>query len=265
MSPDRRYSEDEIAAIFKKASEEQESAKQRLSENQGLSLAELQEIGGDTGLSADQIARAAASLDVVALEQKPRETFLGVPISASHEIELPGKLSNDNWNRLVAEMRETFRAHGKVDENGEFKTWRNGNLRISVEPTDTGHRFRMSTFKGNAKGTILGSLAGAVVALGIITVGTLFTARGISIAGLIYVLGFGGLWFNAFRIPYWSRRRQSQMEALAQRASQMARKSQEESAPQIESHRNDMMELEIPESEHENEEMSLSDRRRSRS
>ncbi len=177
MSSERRYSQEEISLIFKKASEDQEIAEQATSEGAGLTLAELKEIGGDIGVSTDLIERAARSMevpDVPFVPARPRETFLGVPISASYEIELPGSLSDDNWHRLVVEMRETFRAQGQIEINGQFRSWRNGNLRISVEPTDTGHLFRMSTYKGGAQYTIIGSLIGAMIAAGILIFGTFF-------------------------------------------------------------------------------------------
>ena len=50
MSPERRYNEQEIAAIFKQASADQESAQRRLSPSEGLTLAELKEIGKEAGL-----------------------------------------------------------------------------------------------------------------------------------------------------------------------------------------------------------------------
>ena len=46
MPMDRRYSEEEIEAIFKVAAEAQEVAQRRVSSSEGLTMAELQEIGG---------------------------------------------------------------------------------------------------------------------------------------------------------------------------------------------------------------------------
>jgi len=51
MSPERRYSDEQIAAIFKMASEEQKKLERDGSHGVGLTLSELQEIGGETGIS----------------------------------------------------------------------------------------------------------------------------------------------------------------------------------------------------------------------
>ena len=61
--PIERYSEDEIAAIFERATEAQHVARRQLPPGEGLTLAELQEIGGDVGLSPELVAEAARSLD----------------------------------------------------------------------------------------------------------------------------------------------------------------------------------------------------------
>ena len=49
MSPERRYNEQEIAAIFRQAAEYQESAQRQEAHNDGLTLAELKQIGNDDG------------------------------------------------------------------------------------------------------------------------------------------------------------------------------------------------------------------------
>ena len=63
MSPERRYNEQEIAGIFKQAAEAQETAQRHLSHTEGLTLAELQEIGKEAGITPEFIARSAAAVD----------------------------------------------------------------------------------------------------------------------------------------------------------------------------------------------------------
>jgi len=63
MSSERRYSDEQIAAIFKMASEEQKKLDRDGSAGVGLTLAELQEIGGETGISSEAVARAAATFE----------------------------------------------------------------------------------------------------------------------------------------------------------------------------------------------------------
>jgi hypothetical protein len=61
--PERRYTDDEVAEIFASASEREQAARGQLPSAEGLTLAELQKIGGEAGLAPDLVAQAARSLD----------------------------------------------------------------------------------------------------------------------------------------------------------------------------------------------------------
>ena len=223
MNSPRRYSQDEIVSIFKQASQDQEIANEQPSNSNGLTLSELKEIGMETGITPDLIEQAAAAVDK-AVPRRPPARLMGLPVSASHEIDLDGPLSDENWNRLVVDMREMFRAHGKLEHIGQFRSWRNGNLQISVEPTDAGHRIRMRTYKGNASVGLLGSLAGGVVALlillALVSSGDL-DPGGVKMLLLMSLVGFGAFGINFFRLSQWSKERKGQMQALATRAREM--------------------------------------------
>jgi hypothetical protein len=224
MSSQRRYSQDEIASIFRQAAKDQEIAKDQHSKSDGLTLSELKEIGMETGITPDLIEQAAEAVNK-AVPTKAPARLMGLPVSASHEIDLAGPLSDENWNRLVVDMREMFRAHGKLEQIGQFRSWRNGNLQISVEPTEAGHRIRMRTFKGNASAGLLGSLAGGAVVLlillALVSTGDL-DAGGTKMLMLMSMLGFGAFGINFFRLSQWSKERMGQMQALATRAREMA-------------------------------------------
>ena len=221
MSPERRYNEQEIAGIFKQAAEAQETAQQRLPHTQGLTLAELQEIGKEAGITPEFIARSAAAVDRTGPAQPPTR-FLGLPISVARTVDLPGPLSDENWDRLVVELRETFQARGKRQRDGSLREWKNGNLHAVVEPTESGHRLRLRTVKGNAKRRLLGGLA--VFAFGLVFLlkpigfsGDLASVR-MMVLTLISVMGLGSMGLTAFRLPRWARERARQMEAIAARA-----------------------------------------------
>jgi len=59
---DRRFNEEEVAAIFKQATESQQTPQRQLPSGEGLTLAELQEIGQQVGIAPELVVRAAASL-----------------------------------------------------------------------------------------------------------------------------------------------------------------------------------------------------------
>ena len=48
--PERRYNDEEVEAIFARASEAEEAAPRRLRSGEGLTLADLQKIGREAGI-----------------------------------------------------------------------------------------------------------------------------------------------------------------------------------------------------------------------
>ena len=61
MTEERRYLEEEVREIFEAATTESDSRGRALSPGQGLTLAELQDIGGEVGLSSVQIGSLVLS------------------------------------------------------------------------------------------------------------------------------------------------------------------------------------------------------------
>jgi len=215
---ERRYSEDEVAEIFERATEAQKLAVRPSSSSEGLTLKELQDIGREVGVTPEVVASAARSLEV--RSPSPRRTFLGLPIGVGHAVELERPLTDSEWNRLVVSMRETFDARGKLKDEGAFKQWTNGNLEVLLEPTPTGQRLRLRTLKGNATGMIVVGATqvgfAAFVLVEMLATGTL----GERFVGLVTILaiGLGLLVPPVVRLPAWARLRQRQMEEIAERA-----------------------------------------------
>lgn len=215
--PERRYSEEEVAKIFEQAAENQQSTKRQLAPAEGMTLADLQEIGRDVGISPALVAEAAKSLDTPT-RQKTR-SLLGLPIGVGRTIELGRRLSPAEWDRLVVDLRETFDARGVVKSEGNFKQWTNGNLQVLVEPTATGDRVRLQTIKGSARSAVVGGFA----LLGTASVMTLI--NGVSglapdSLGMILAFALGGLAMLGIplvQLPGWARERRLQMEGIASR------------------------------------------------
>src|SRR5574341_837496 len=146
---ERRYSEEEVAQIIQRAAENQQSTKHQFAMAEGLTLAELQEIGLDVGISPELVRVAAKYLDATGRRDSRR--WFGLPIGVSRTIELDRRLSQSEWERLVIDLRETFDAPGTVRSDGNFKQWTNGNLQALVEPVGTGDRVRLRTVKDDAQ------------------------------------------------------------------------------------------------------------------
>src|SRR5882672_12819887 len=150
---ERRYNDKEIAAIFRAAAEEGPQSPQReVARDEGLTLAELQAIGGEVGISSDAVAQAAQAVDV-RLGAASR-TFLGLRIGVARTVNLHRRLTDEEWERLVVQLREVFNARGRTRSDGSLRQWTNGNLQVLLEPTETGHRLRFRTLHGAARASI---------------------------------------------------------------------------------------------------------------
>src|SRR6266403_2072346 len=213
---ERRYNDKEIAAIFRAAAEEGPQSPQReVARDEGLTLTELQAIGREVGISSDAVAQAAQAVDV-RLGAASR-TFLGLRIGVARTVNLHRRLTDEEWERLVVQLREVFNARGVTRSDGSFRQWANGNLQVLLEPTETGHRLRFRTAHGAARASIGAGLA----ALGVTATVAIATAVnghvGDAMSGIVFLLaaGVGMILNGAIRLPGWARLRGRQMDALA--------------------------------------------------
>jgi len=217
--PERRFTEAEAAAIFERAASAQQSEPQQVSPSEGMTLAQLQAIGQEVGIPPALVARAAGSLDSTG--RSASRVFLGFPIGVGRTVDLPRRLTDADWERLVVDLRETFDARGAMRSEGPFRQWTNGNLQALLEPTATGHRLRLRTIKSDARllmtaGIGMVASSGAVaIAAGI--AGRLASGDAISNVAMLGVLGIGVFALGALRIPGWARLRRRQMDAVAER------------------------------------------------
>jgi hypothetical protein len=211
---DRRYNDEEVAAIFLKAAEDPQTPPLQPSGDDGLTLADLQQIGSEVGLSPEAVAQAARSMDV-----RPRavsRTFLGLPIGVERSIALNRWLTDREWEDLVVQLREVFNARGTMSSTGSFRQWTNGNLQALLEPTPTGHRLRLRTLKASARASIAAGL-GTLGATGAVSLASAVGGQlGIAEPGIVMLLIFGiGMVANgALRLPSWARLRGRQMDAI---------------------------------------------------
>ena len=216
MADERRYDENEVAAIFEGASAPAVSRGDSPSAT-GMTLAELQAIGREVGIAPERIADAAATLDRAPVAI-PRRRDFGMPLSAAHIVEIPRPLTDREWSLVVADLRETFGARGKESTHGETREWTNGNLHAFVEPTRTGYRLRLGTLKGDA--LALNRMGAFGIAMGVVVSAVSLVTGDPSTAfpGMILgSMGAGAFLVNAVRLPRWVRLREEQMREIAER------------------------------------------------
>lgn len=221
MLDERRYGDDEVAEIFRAAAATPQGASagsSAVAPASGFTLAELQSIGSEAGLAPERVAQAAAALDVrrgVLLRSD-----LGMPVSVGRTVELPRAPTDHEWEMIVADLRETFRARGRLEARGGLREWRNGNLQAYVEPTPSGYRLRIRTTKGDAAG--LNRMGGMTLVAALITLMVMFASGTLEasffVPMMLALMGGGTLGYNALRLPGWAREREAQMEEVAARA-----------------------------------------------
>jgi hypothetical protein len=215
---ERHYSEQEVEAIFRAAAEGSSSAPLPAGHGEGLTLRDLQAIGREVDIAPEAIARAAQSLEHARVPAVAR-SFLGFPIAVERTVALPRRLTEEEWELLVVELRRVFGARGTVRAQGSLRQWNNGNLHALLEPTPTGHQLRMGTLKGDARASVAAGtlMMGASAVVGIMDAaqGTLASA-GTAIVALATV-GAALVANGALRLPTWARRRQQQMDGIVER------------------------------------------------
>src|SRR2546426_10444266 len=212
---DRRYNEKEMAAIFRAAAEGPQSPQREVPAEEGLTLSDLQAIGREVGISPASVAQAAQALDI--RQGASSRTFLGLPIGVARTVNLNRRLTDQEWEQLVVQLREVFNARGSTRTDGSLRQWTNGNLQVLLEPTATGHRLRFGTMHGAARASIgAGSAALGVTAV-IAVVSAVDGTFASSIPGMAFLVfaGLGMIASGALRLPRWARQRERQMEALA--------------------------------------------------
>ncbi len=216
----RRFSEAEVSAIFERALQAPTSGDALGGTPfEGMTLAELQQIGLEAGIPAESIALAALSVDRVG--SPVSRSLLGIPLGVSRTVYLGRKMTDEEWEQFVVVLRDTFNARGTLRTDGSLRQWTNGNLQALLEPTASGHRIRLRTFKGGAPVlmmTGLGTVAFALSSLiGAAMSGTLGDRATIVAMTATALGGIGVFLSTAVRLPGWARLRARQMEEVSSR------------------------------------------------
>jgi hypothetical protein len=219
MSKERRYQEHEVRQILDLAIGPDGPPAQPLPPVEGLTLVQLEEVGREVGLPPNRITQAVASFEGRG-EPVPRGKTLGLPISVGSIVALPRSPSDREWELLIAELRTTFGGKGEVTSQGSLREWSNGFLHAFIEPTETGHRLRLTD-----------SRAGAVVGMGfggfllafallifVVLLGKEDPGFRFAVPAFFSLIGGGLIAGSAMSLPGWAREQERRMEHINRRA-----------------------------------------------
>jgi hypothetical protein len=147
-----------------------------------------------------------------------------VPVGVSRTAELSKPLTDEEWERLVVDLRETFRAHGKVERHGSLRQWTNGNLKALIEPTATGQRLRLETKSENLIMRLgFGALFSVMMLLFTLVVLTKDPVpfSKLMFMGMMVLMGAGFAGSALFKAPRWASTREKQMEDIIERTTRI--------------------------------------------
>jgi hypothetical protein len=216
---ERRYGDEEAREIFSLATTGEARDQSLPADSRGLTLDELQRIGEEAGIEPARVARAAEQLDARGRPAPVRRSF-GLPVGVSRVVDLPRAPTDREWEQLVAEFRTTFGTQGHTTTSGGLRQWSQGNLHISVEPTERGERLRLSTLKddGIALNGLGVLLAGMSVLMAAVVAAAGKPEKALAVLGMFGGMALFAFGANLVRLPRWARERERQMEAIAEHA-----------------------------------------------
>jgi len=221
VSKERKYQDDEIRQILDLAIGQEDAPARSLPSVDGLTLVELQEVGREVGLPPDRISQAVAVFEARG-ESVPRGTTLGLPTSVGRVVPLPRNLSDREFELLIAELRTTFGGKGEVTSQGGLREWSHGTLHAFIEPTETGHRLRLTDSSVAVGGIFLGgSLMALALLVFVVLLGKDDPGFKFAVPAFFCLVGGRLAAGSAMMLPRWARVQEKRMEHISRYAASL--------------------------------------------
>lgn len=118
----RRFSEEEVALIVKRAAELQHTEQSEREPGNAMTLSEIEQIAKEAGIDPRLIRRAAQGIDRPAETNRP-SPWVGAPTRLVFERVVDGEISSEHHESLVNEMRRTFGDNGIPSVLGRTLAW----------------------------------------------------------------------------------------------------------------------------------------------
>jgi hypothetical protein len=124
-SRDRKFNEEEVALIVKRAAELQQTQQVESEPSNALTLAEVEQIAREAGIDPKLIRQAAHGLDRPSETSRP-SPWLGAPTHLVFERVVDGEISVDDFEPLINEIRRTMSDNGVPSVLGRTLAWTSG-------------------------------------------------------------------------------------------------------------------------------------------
>ncbi len=243
---ERKFSDEEVALIIKRAAELQQTEQVDDESSTALSLSEVEQIAREAGIDPMLIRRAAHGLDRPA-ETTRKGSWAGAPTRIVFERVVDGEIPTDEFEPLVNEMRRTFGDNGMPSVLGRTLAWsstpiagrrRSRGRQVDVSITARGGvttirvEEEMSNLATTLYASLVGGGGGGTTGMSIgIGVGLLHSAP---LAALIWVGVAGGFFMLARTIfGHISGKREKELNALANRLEEQVRSVAVQPSPQV--------------------------------
>jgi hypothetical protein len=166
----RRFNEQEVAAIIKRASELQQ-VESPAESTTGMSLAELEQIAREAGLDPALVRRAASDLDTRVTDRQP-SAFLGAPTALVLERTIDGEVPAEEYEAMVLEIQRELGGVGSASTLGRSLVWTmtgvdrrrvsTRTVQVTVTPRNGRTTIRMEEPLGQLAGGLFGGLMGGL-------------------------------------------------------------------------------------------------------
>jgi hypothetical protein len=170
----RRYGEDEIGELLRRATELQRDEASPNLPSGGLSLQEIEEIAGEVGIDPRYLRQAARELDTVVDTGGIGSTLAGAPVMLVLERTLEGELAEEGFERLLIEIQRNTSEHGQPSLLGRTLTWKAEtsskvrSIQVLISSHDGETHIRIEEQLGQLAGSLYaGIVAGGGVGVGL--------------------------------------------------------------------------------------------------
>lgn len=168
--PERRFTEEQVSLILKRAAELQKAAA-RTGDSRRMSLSELEAVACEAGLDGAMVRRAAAEVSSRPHVRSRPSTFLGGPRNLVLEAVVEREVTKECYEEIVEEIRRGTGELGQTNTLGKSLAWASGQgpgqgmsrlIHVTVVPRGGRTTIRIEEKLSALAGALFGGVLGGV-------------------------------------------------------------------------------------------------------